>query len=840
MRQLTGVVLVLVLVACGDNTQPPAVPLVSGPASLTLSDDGTELVFARSGRTLLTLHGDAFAVGTVDDLDSGASFDPYWLYLDGTPPPDGFAWREHDATAAFRVVRSSARELVLAIDLEGASATVTLAPAMAGGFVAHTTGTGTAGDAAFLRLRADADAGEGFYGLGEWGDTVMHRGKLRPMQMEVDTESESADNENHVPVPLLIGTRGWGLFAKSDRPGVFDVARENATRIEVAFGTGDTTGDAGLEWYLFSADEPLDVLGSYFAVTGMPGLPAEWAYGPLLWRDENADQAQVLDDIQQIRARALPTSGIWFDRPYATGVETFDWDATKFPDPKTMLQALHDAGLRYAIWQAPYTSPADNENDPAGESFAIADAMGFFPPKVGVALNPWSDPIDFTNPDAYAWWQDNLRRYTAPLEDGGFGVEGFKLDYAEDVVVGLFGNRTPWLFADGSDERTMHYGYTMLYHQVHREVLPAEGGLMLTRTGRWGDQTRGLIVWPGDLDASFARQGDDLDGQKAVGGLPTALSFGLGLSASGFPFSASDTGGYRHSPADPECWIRWVEANAVWSAMQVGDSTGDQPWELTQANGRDATALAIYKRYAELHLQLFPYAWTYAHAIGDTGRPIVRPFGLAYPELGVHPDDQYLFGDAILAAPVIAAGLTERDVAFPPGTWISWWDGTPFEGGTSHTVPAPLDTLPLFVAEGAIVPMLRDTAQTLAPVPASSTIDSAGSDPGRLTVRVVPSGTATSFTVFDGTTISQQRHDLGQDKGLSIELVPGTRFSGGALFEVITVTTAPTSVSTEAGVLVERASLAALVAAGDGWFWEPATGGTLWVAVPGAATITTR
>ncbi len=832
---MRGSLVCVVLFACGDNAEPliPAVPLASGLSTLTLSDDGTTLTFARRDNTLLTMRGDAFAVGSVDDLDSGASFDPYWLYVDGTPVPEGFAWREQPTATPMKVVRSNLGELVLRIDHDRASNTVTFHPAMADSFSAVLTGDARDGAPAFLRIRADADPDEGFYGLGEWADSVMHRGKLRPMQMELDTTTESSDNENHVPVPLLIGTRGWGVFAKSDHPGVFDVARQSDTRIELAYGTGDTTG-TGLEWYLFSADQPLDVLPRYFEVTGSPGLPAEWAYGPLLWRDEHRDQAQAVDDITQIRSRKLAVSGVWFDRPYSTGVETFDFSATKFPDPTAMLQAHHDAGLRYAVWQAPYTAPSDNE-DPAGANFDISTQMGFFPPTVGLLLNPWSKPIDFTNPAAYAWWKANLTRYTKPLEDGGLGVEGFKLDYAEDVVLGISGNRTPWKFADGSDERTMHHNYQLLYHQVHRDVL-ADGGFLLTRTGRWGDQTRGVIIWPGDLDATFDHFGDQVDGTSAVGGLPTALSFGLGLSASGFPFSASDTGGYRHSPANKECWVRWVEANAVWSVMQIGDSSSVQPWEFNAENGRDAAALAIYKKYTTLHIQLFPYAWTYAQAIAATGRPIVRPFGLAYPEVGVHPSDQYLFGDSMLSAPVITAGQTAREMAFPPGDWIDWWTGESHDGGatgSSETVQAPLDTLPLFIARGGIIPMLRDTTETLAPVKAGSLIDSAADVPGVLTVRVAPSATMTSFTVFDNTVITQQRA-----ASLTVSYAPGPRFDSGALFEVITTPAPPAMVKSGTTVLAERASLAALKTAGDGWFWEPATGGTLWIGVTAAATIT--
>jgi alpha-D-xyloside xylohydrolase len=784
--------------------------LPSGDALLDLSKDGKTLTFSRDGKTLLVFDATAFQVGTVDDLESGDSFDPYWLLVDSPPAaPSGLAWH---VASRFGVVKSSADELVLA----AGDARIAFAPEGTDGFSA--TITSTAARTAYLRLAPDADAQEGFYGLGEWADSVDHRGKLRPMQMEIDGMSESSDDENHVPVPLATGTNGWGLFVASKRPGAFDVARATDTRIDVLYGTAGEP----LAVHLLSAAQPLDVLARYYDIAGYPGLPAPWALGPLLWRNGNANQAQVIDDISQIRTRHLATTGVWFDHPYSTGVETFDFNTKQFSDPPAMLQALHDAGLRYGVWNAPYTAPSSN-GDPAQPELDYATAHGFFPPTTGILLNGWGPPIDLSNTDAYAWWQGNLKTYT-----DGFGVEGFKLDYGEDVVVGAFGHRTPWLFADGSDERTMHYDYQQLYHAVYRDTLPSAGGLLLVRTGRWGDQVRGMIIWPGDLDASLAQQGDPLPNSSAyaVGGLPAALTKGIGLSASGFPYYASDTGGYRHSPPNKETWVRWVEANAVWPAMEVGDASSEMPWEFTADNGRDQQALDDYARYASLHLRLYPYTWTYATQMATTGRPIARPLGLAYPELGEHPVDEYALGDSIVSAPVIAAGQTSRDVLLPPGTWLGWWDGMPYSGRV--TVAADLDTLPLFVAQGGLVPMLRDTIDTLSPVANGSTVDSFATDPGVLWVRVAPGATG-AFAVYDGTQLAQQ--------GATVTYAPGSVFAKGALFERI-ATAMPTSVSTAAGPLAPQTSRAALLSAGSGWFWEPATGGTLWILVPGAATAT--
>jgi len=800
----------VVLAACGDNVGPDAVPVVSGLSQLVLVDD-THLIVQRNGTTLVGFEASGFQVGLVDDLDSGASFDPYWLLVDNRPPPpDGFEWRP---AARFELVASTSQKLTLRLHVEGGDATLEITPGASGNFLVRFAASGSdEHPVAYLRARPTVDATERYYGLGEWADGVEHRGTLRPMQIEADLGIESSNNENHVPVPLLIGTRGWGLFAATDYPGVFDVARSDDTRIDVVFGTGAASAD-GLSLFVMTADEPLDVLASYYDASGAPGIPAEWTYGPLLWRDENEDQAQVLDDLDQIRTLDLATSGMWFDRPYATAVNTFDWDPAKFPQPHAMLDAVHAAGLRYGIWHVPYVEDGTPAQDEAVQG-------GYFPPLKGLSVNPWGTPIDFTNPGAYAWWQDHLRAYTE-----GFGVEGFKLDYGEDIVLGLSGNRVPWEFADGSDERTMHRRYTLLYHRAYRELLSSEGAFLLTRTGRWGDQTRGAIIWPGDLAADLSRVGDPIAGSssKSVGGLPTALAFGIGLSASGFAFYASDTGGYRRSPPNDETFVRWVEASTVWSAMQVGNSASTMPWDFAPSS------LATYRLYARLHMRLFPYAWSHAARLPLTGRPLVRPFGLAFPQLGRHPSDQYMFGDTLFVAPVIEAGATTRTLFAPPGDWLDWWTGAPLEGAVEHTVDAPLEKLPLYIARGALIPMLRDTVDTLAPSTVAG-IDSFGNDTGTLFVRVAPGPTQTTFTLFDGSVVSQDANAavLGFERSMT------PRFTAAIQFEVIARASAPTRVADGITTVAQRASYAALTAASDGWYFDPtATGGTLWIKVAG-------
>jgi alpha-D-xyloside xylohydrolase len=756
---LTTIFLAAILLACSDaRIEIARAPFAVGHGRhrIEVKDGGRTLSFVRDGRELVGLDASAFSVGITAERDATRSWDPWEIERRGEVD-SGIEYRTPRAFAAAFDARS--------VDLDfgdGITARVEIVPATSARFTfTFTTASPKNGPFVVLtrvRVRTSGDPKEGFYGLGEQEDAVDNRGKLRAMQIEADGEIESANNEAHVPVPLVIGTRGWAMFVASTRVGTFDVARKDASVVEATFA------EEALRFELFAADAPIDLVGEYESFAGRPRLPPPWALGPLLWRDESRDQAEVEADIAKMRELDLATSGIWIDRPYATAVNTFDFDAARFPDPSAMIARAHAAGLRVALWHTPYLEEA------TGALATTAREKGFFPPESGVPLNKWSAPIDFTNSDARAFWLENVRRYTA------MGIEGFKLDYAEDVVPSLGAKRNVWRFADGSDERTMHHRYSALYHDVYAEAVPDRAAFLLCRAAHWGEQTNGCIIWPGDMDASLTRHREAINGVVGVGGLPATIAMGLSLSSSGFPFFGSDTGGYRHSPPDDETFVRWFEQTALSTVMQVGDSSSQPPWT------RGDTIIDLYRRYARLHLRLFPYEWTFAQRMQVDGRPIQRPIGLAHPELGVHPAGEYLFGEDLLVAPVVERGATRRRLVAPKGRWFDFWRGTAHDGPDIE-VDAPLDTLPLFLREGAIVPLLRPTIDTLAPA-TDVTVDSFANDAGVLHALFAP-GPAHRFEVYDGTLIERD--------GSDIRLAPGRVFTRGFALELI-ATRRPTTV----------------------------------------------
>jgi alpha-D-xyloside xylohydrolase len=800
-----------------DDVITPQAPitLLAGDYGLVVDFGARTLLWERAAgedKTLLALGVDGLQLGEVTQVEDRINYDPYpFKAEDNLRKPPLVGWR---TIQNMRVEDgATATNATLVLDYgDGFGAQLALEVTAGGRVQANWTVTGKAAQVAYLRLRAGVDGEEGFYGLGEYFDSVDNRGHVRAMQIEVDGGLESGYNEAHVPVPFVVGTRGWGLFVESFYPGVFDVAAEDAAHLDVLFGVGAAAGE-GLRFHLMAAEHPLDVTKGYYEVTGFPKLPARWALGPWIWRDENRDQAQVESDLQTIRDLDLATTGYWIDRPYATAENTFDFDANMFTDPQAMIDTAHSLGFRMALWHTPYLDESSPETAVLRDE---ANAGGFYPVTSGLPLNGWGRLIDLTDAAAFAWWKNLIRRYTE------MGIEGFKLDYGEDVVPGLLASRNVWEFEDGSDERTMHARYQLFYHQPYAELMPEDGGFLLCRGGTYGSQKYGIIIWPGDLDANMAKHGEtttNRDGQTfvAVGGLPASLVAALSLGPSGFAFYGSDTGGYRHSPPDREVFTRWFQQTALSTVMQIGTSSSDVAWEGNAINGFDAQMLEDYRRFTRLHLRLFPYLWTYAEKLSEDGRPIMRALGLAFPELGEHPDDIYVLGDYLLVAPVVDYGARTKEVIFPAGGWLNWWTGERTQGGQTLTVDAPLDTLPLYLMEGGIVPLLRPTIDTLAPTTEPALVDSYATDAGVLyAVLALPAqAQEVSFTLYDGATLSHSR----TGNTYTVSTTNGAEFSQGFWLEALGLETAPTSV-TLAGLPLGEAAAVGDLEDGPGWFWD--------------------
>ena len=348
--------------------------------------------------------------------------------------------------------------------------------------------------------------------------------------------------------------------------------------------------------------------------------------------------------------------------------------------------------------------------------------------------------------------------------------------------------------------------------------------MIVSRAGCFGDQANAPFIWPGDLDNDFS-----VHVPPRIGGLPAAIVAGISVGLVGFPFFAPDVGGFLNGTPSKNSLIRWAQFGALCPVMQLGGGGNHRPWDTSVF---DAETLRIYRKYARLHHDLAPYIYSYASEAFDYGMPVIRSLALHHPDdpAAWREDYTYLFGQELLVAPVYE-DVTAREVYLPRGRWIDFWDRTEHVGPKRFVRQAPLDTLPLFVKAGAIIPLLDPEVDTLAPATNPGVV-SFDQRRDHLRLWVWPDGDS-HFRLYDGTLLESR--ETSSQWQLEISGAPPSprelQIRVDWRNRRVTATAVPGSVtSIRFGPLTPHADRAAFDASSVGW-WFDASEGLLWIRV---------
>jgi alpha-D-xyloside xylohydrolase len=265
--------------------------------------------------------------------------------------------------------------------------------------------------------------------------------------------------------------------------------------------------------------------------------------------------------------------------------------------------------------------------------------------------------------------------------------------------------------------------------------------------------THGILLarsaWDGSQPYCALFGGDQSSDFGPATGFPSVIKAAQNAGLSGFPFYASDIGGYFGTPTE-KVFARWIAFGAFLPIMQLHGLGNREPWKYS------TWILDLYRRYARIHMDLFPYIYTHALKASETGVPIVQAMAFAFPEESSiwHMDNelQYCFGEDLLVSPVYSGHSEVWNVRLPSGNWRDFWDGSLFAGGEVIQVKADIDYIPVFARAGAIIPLLDPSADTLLPVTDEPEIKVAGND---LRMQIYP-GADGSFRMYDGSQFTWQ------------------------------------------------------------------------------------
>lgn len=532
-------------------------------------------------------------------------------------------------------------------------------------------------------------ATERYFGGGQRFSAFELRGTALPLWISHGPGSNREGSTNEIAAGFFWCPCGWGLAVDSDARGELVFARAN----ERADAGRITLEDSALD-LVYYRGTPAQILATHTARAGRPQwIPPDWMWQPMVWQDSDTSAESVRALVKGMKDRDIPLGAIWLDNPWDAGKGSFDFDPARFADPDALVAEIHAQQVRFMVWLSPFVSSAARDTAEAN-GWTVTGTRADGNDATYYPARSIDTHVDFTDPEAAAWWREGLRTLIRR------GVDGVKVDRGEEDL----SDDSVW--HNGLPNRLNHNAYVERYHRTIFEAFEAErpdGDFAIFARGGWNGSARWAGHWAADNTSVLGELG-----------LTQALRSLLSLSVSGFAYNGADIGGYAGLrqdlgesaggipllPPGVPAYIRWTQLGALSPIMQ----TPVPPWWVNER------AVRVYRRYATLHARLVPYIAAAAKRTIIEGLPIVQPLPFAYPDddQAVASLDQYLFGPDLLVAPVtdLASGLevTARRVYLPAGRWRDFWNGELIEGPQTRIQFVPLEQLPLYVRDGAALP----------------------------------------------------------------------------------------------------------------------------------------
>lgn len=429
--------------------------------------------------------------------------------------------------------------------------------------------------------------------------------------------------------------------------------------------------------------------------TSTPVITPPWSMEPWFWEDDVNTADAVWDLINGCRANNLPLGAVMIDSPWATAYNNFVFDQKRYPDARGLIAQWHKMGIRTVLWMGNTVNTKADKSDAPGDSslnsedlYAFGKEHGYFVNN-GELLKWWKGRggmIDYTNPDAVAWWHRLMDRALS------LGIDGWKVDGTAEMFV-LTKRQTSRGILDYADYLDLYYRDTLHYGQRYkpdfvtmvRSVDIANSGGM---DARHAPLDAAPLTWTGDQRHSWTDKGLD----EALRSFSRALDLG-------YPVVSSDTGGYQTPKATEKMprtvFLRWAQWNALTPFFLNGGHDEHRPWKF------DPAFLDIFRRYMWLHHELVPFYYSQSVQTSLREGKLMHPGPRA---------DEYLLGDALLVG-VMTNDQPERDIVFPDGEWLDYWDNKiAYKGGETVHVAVPETRSPIFVRAGAIIAMNVENA----------------------------------------------------------------------------------------------------------------------------------
>jgi alpha-glucosidase len=565
-------------------------------------------------------------------------------------------------------------------------------------------------------LSLHAPTGEAYLGFGEKVGALNKRG-MHFRFWNTDVVPHHPDTDPlYQSIPFFIGLRdgvAWGCFVDESWRMDVDVARDDPNCIRW------TSSGPEMDVYLIAGPSVATVLERFTALTGRTPLAPLWALGAQQSRWGYENEREIRAVLAGYKQHELPLDAIYTDIDYMDGYKVWRWDSTRYPNPTKLVQDAAIQGVRvipiidpgvklepgYSVYdealEHDYLVRLDRGDVLVGE---VWPRPAVFPDFTRAAVRQWwgTQHKAFTDIGIAGFWNDMNEPSCFSLQrtGGGFTADG----NISDGVGRIEGKTLPDDARHGEKRHLeVHNVYGLTMCQATREGLeqlrPDKRPFVLTRAGFAGIQ-RFSAVWTGDNSSYWAH-------------LESSIAMLMGLGLSGVAFTGSDIPGFTGAPS-AELMVRWYQLGVFYPLMRNHSAKGtpyQEPWRF------GAETLRLVREALERRYRLLPTLYTLLHEATKSGLPVMRPLVMHDPRdlECINANDQFLFGDALLVAPVVRPGDSKQLAYLPTGRWLEFNNFTPgqfLEGGRYVIADAPSDAIPMFLRAGGAIALTRAARHT--------------------------------------------------------------------------------------------------------------------------------
>ena len=528
------------------------------------------------------------------------------------------------------------------------------------------------------------------YGLGEKTGWLDKKGRLYEMWNHDTFLPHVSDTDPlYQSIPFLISfnqENSYGIYFDNSYKSFFDLGSEGQDYFSFWAEGGK------MDYYFLNGPSLKEVVSKYSQLTGTMPLPPKWSLGYHQSRYSYYPQAEVDELVKTFRAKEIPCDAFHFDIHYMDDYKIYTWNEDRFPDPKAMISTMKQKGIKAVTIIDPGVKK-DPEYNLYQEGMENDYFCKYLDGKVFID-EVWPGDCafpDFTQTEVREWWSGLQKDYT------DIGVKGIWNDMNEPAVF----NETDTMDVDVMHQNNGDSGTHRRFHNLYglledkatyeglKESLENERPFVLTRAGFAGVQ-RYSAVWTGD-NRSF------WDHLKLA--MPMLMNMGM----SGITFCGTDVGGFTGN-SKGELLTRWTQMGAFVPFFRNHcevRAISQEPWSFGEKYEK------IIKRYIELRYKFITHIYNLFYQSSQTGIPVMRPLIMEFPEDREcqNLSDQFMLGDSIMIAPVYQPDKDKRMLYLPEGKWLDFWTKEVYQGGKHIIVDAPLETMPIFIKAGSILPL---------------------------------------------------------------------------------------------------------------------------------------